>query len=288
MGPHPLRQMKAGDTAGPYRLEKPAGSGAMADVWRAVDSRSGQAVALKLLRLAASTQQAQELERRFLEEARTARMLQHPDIVSVLDMGRTSAGQPWMALEWLTGQPLTAHGVAAHRLPDEVVAGLGQRLAGALAHAHQRGVFHRDIKPDNLMFDAASGQLKITDFGVARAEDSSATQTGMVLGTPAYMAPEQLAGAPASAAGDLYSLGVVLFELLSSRRPVEAGSLGEWLRRISQEPATPLLSLRPDLPRALAQVVDQLLERDPAHRPASAEQVASDLERCRPSLQRGA
>lgn len=277
--------MKAGDAAGPFRLVQAVGAGAMAEVWQAVDSRSGQPVALKLMRMATSAHQAQELERRFLEEARTARLLQHPDIVCVLEAGRTPQGRPWMALEWLTGQPLSAYCMASHRLPGEVVAGLGQRLASALAHAHQRGVIHRDIKPDNLMFDAASGQLKITDFGVARAEDSSSTQTGMVLGTPAYMAPEQLAGAPASAAGDLYSLGVVLFELLSSRRPVEAGSLGEWLRRISQEPATPLLALRPDLPAALAQVVDQLLEREPARRPGGAEQVAQALERCRPLLQ---
>lgn len=276
--------MKAGDAAGPFRLVQLVGSGAMADVWQALDCRSGQQVALKLMRRAANHLQAQELEHRFQEEARTAGLLRHPNIVCVLEAGRTPEGRPWMALEWLTGKPLTVHCVAAQRLPDTVVAGLGQCLASALAHAHQRGVIHRDIKPDNLMFDAASGQLKITDFGVARAEDSSATQTGMVLGTPAYMAPEQLAGASASAAGDLYSLGVVLFELLSCRRPVEASSLGEWLRRISQEPATPLRNLRPDLHPALAQVVDQLLERDPGQRLAPAGQVAQALERCSPLL----
>lgn len=276
--------MKAGDAAGPFRLVEPVGAGAMAEVWLAVDGRSGQAVAIKLMRQAADRHHAQELEQRFLAEARTARLLQHPDIVSVLDVGRTAAGQPWMALEWLTGQPLTLYCVAARRLSDRVVLGLGQRVASALGHAHQRGVIHRDIKPDNLMFDTATGQLKITDFGVARAEDTGATQTGMVLGTPAYMAPEQLAGATASAAGDLYSLGVVLFELLTSRRPVEASSLGEWLRRISQEPATPLPSLRPDLPAEVAQVVDQLLERDPARRPALAEDVALALERSQQAL----
>jgi serine/threonine-protein kinase len=247
----------------------------MAEVWQAQDGRSGQPVAIKLMRLTADPHQAQELERRFLLEASTARLLQHPDIVSVLDTGRTAAGQPWLALEWLTGQPLTQHCVAAHRLPTGTVVGLGQRLASALGHAHQRGVIHRDT---------ATGQLKITDFGVARAEDSGATQTGMVLGTPAYMAPEQLAGAPASPAGDLYALGVVLFELLTSRRPVEAGSLGEWLRRISQEPATSLLNLRPDLPAVLGEVVDQMLERDPTRRPPLAEDVALALERCQQAL----
>jgi serine/threonine-protein kinase len=276
--------MKAGDAAGPFRLVEPVGAGAMAEVWLAVDGRSGQEVAIKLMRQAADPHHARELEQRFLAEPRTARLLQHPDIVSVLDVGRTAAGQPWMALEWLTGQPLTLYCVAARRLSDRVVLGLGQRVASALGHAHQRGVIHRDIKPDNLMFDTATGQLKITDFGVARAEDTGATQTGMVLGTPAYMAPEQLAGATASAAGDLYSLGVVLFELLTSRRPVEASSLGEWLRRISQEPATPLLSLRPDLSSDIAQVVDQLLERDPARRPALAEDVALALERSQQAL----
>lgn len=280
--------MKAGDTAGPFQLVRPVGAGAMAEVWQAQDARTGQTVAIKLMRRTADPHQATELERRFLQEASTARLLQHPDIVSVLDTGRTAAGQPWMALEWLTGQPLTQHCVAAHRLPADVVVALGQRLASALGHAHQRGVIHRDIKPDNLIFDAATGQLKIADFGVARAEDSGATQTGMVLGTPAYMAPEQLAGAPASPAGDLYSLGVVLFELLTSRRPVEAGSLGEWLRRISQEPATPLLSFRPDLPALLGDVVDQLLERDPALRPSRGEQVAQALLRCQQALQSGA
>jgi serine/threonine-protein kinase len=256
----------------------------MAEVWQAQDGRSGQTVAIKLMRRTEDPYQAQELERRFLQEASTARLLQHPDIVSVLDTGRTAAGQPWMALEWLTGEPLTQHCVAAHRLPADVVVGLGQRLASALGHAHLRGVIHRDIKPDNLMFDAAAAQLKIADFGVARAEDSGATQTGMVLGTPAYMAPEQLACAPASPAGDLYSLGAVLFELLTSRRPVEASSLGEWLRRISQEPATPLRSLRPDLPAVLGEVVDQMLEREPARRPPLAEDVALALERCQQAL----
>lgn len=280
--------MKAGDAAGPFQLVRPVGAGAMAEVWQAQDGRTGQTVAIKLMRRTADPHQATELERRFLQEASTARLLQHPDIVSVLDTGRTAAGQPWMALEWLTGQPLTQHCVAAHRLPADVVVRLGQRLASALGHAHQRGVIHRDIKPDNLMFDAATAQLKIADFGVARAEDSGATQTGMVLGTPAYMAPEQLAGAPASPAGDLYSLGVVLFELLTSRRPVEAGSLGEWLRRVSQEPATPLLNLRPDLPAVLGEVVGQLLERDPALRPSRGDHVAQALLRCQQALQSGA
>jgi serine/threonine-protein kinase len=277
--------MHPGDALGPYRLVQAVGAGAMATVWQALDTRNSQTVAVKVLRLADHPHQSQEMARRFVSEARTARLLSHPDIVCVLDEGQTPAGQAWMALEWVSGRPLADHTVAAQRLPDAHIVSLGSRLALALDHAHQRGVVHRDIKPDNLMFDTATGQVKITDFGVARSEDASATQTGMVLGTPAYMAPEQLAGAAASPAGDLYALGVVLFELLTSRRPVEASSLGEWLRRISQEPATALRTLRPELPEALGQVVDQLLERDPTRRPPTAMLAAQALQGCQQALQ---
>ena len=202
--------MKPGDRLGPYRLVQTVGAGAMATVWKALDTRSSQTVAVKVLRPEDHPHQSQELARRFVSEASTARTLNHPDIVCVLDEGRTPAGQAWMALEWVSGRPLTDHTVAARRLPDALIVSLGSRLSLALDHAHQRGVVHRDIKPDNLMFDAATGQVKITDFGVARSADTNATQTGVVLGTPAYMAPEQLAGAAASPAGDLYALGVVL------------------------------------------------------------------------------
>ena len=252
----------------------------MADVWQAQDPSTGQVVALKMLRPAGSPLEAAEQERRFLAEAQTARLLHHPDIVKVLDQGRTSDGQAWMALEWLSGHPLARHTAAEHRLPDSTVIGMAARIARALDHAHQRGVVHRDIKPENILVDLAAGQVKIADFGVSRVEDASATQTGTILGTPAYMAPEQLAGAPASPLGDLYSLGVVIFELFTGRRPIEASSLGQWLRRISQEPATPLCELRPDLPPALGQIVDRLLERNRAERPQRGEDVANALERC--------
>lgn len=265
---------------GPYRLIRLCGAGAMADVWQAQDPNSAQAVALKLLRPAASALDAAEQERRFLAEAQTARLLDHPDIVKVLGQGRTGEGQAWMALEWLSGHPLARHTSAEHRLADSIVLSIAARVARALDHAHQHGVVHRDIKPDNLLVDLATGQVKIADFGVSRVEDTSATQTGTILGTPAYMAPEQLAGAPASPLGDLYSLGVVIFELLTGRRPIEASSLGQWLRRISQEPATPLGELRQDLPPAVGQIVDRLLDRDPARRPQRGQEVAEALARC--------
>lgn len=272
--------LQAGALVGRYRLIRLCGAGAMADVWQAQDPSTGQTVALKMLRPPTSLLDATELERRFLAEAQTARLLQHADIVKVLEQGRTGDGQAWMALEWLTGHPLARHTAAGHRLDDGTVLRIAGRVARALDHAHLHGVVHRDIKPDNILVDLAANQVKIADFGVSRVEDASATQTGTILGTPAYMAPEQLAGAPASPLGDLYSLGVVIFELLTGRRPIEASSLGQWLRRISQEPATPLCDLRKDLPQAVGQIVDRLLERDPAQRPQRGEDVATALARC--------
>lgn len=272
--------MQAGSLVGPYRLVRMAGSGAMADVWQAEDSRSGQAAAVKILRPAATAREEAEQERRFLAEAHTVRMLQHPDIVEVLGDGIDDDGRAWIALEWLDAQPLTRHINPSLRLSDGAAVAIGERVARALGHAHRKAVVHRDIKPDNILVDPSASVVKVADFGVARVEDASATQTGVVLGTPAYMAPEQLAGAPANPHADLYSLGVVLFELLSLHRPIEAPNLGQWLRRISQEPATPLCELRPDLPPALGQIVDRLLERNPAKRPQRGEDVANALERC--------
>ena len=173
--------------------------------------------------------------------------------------------------------PLTRHINPSLRLSDGAAVAIGERVARALGHAHRKAVVHRDIKPDNILVDPSASVVKVADFGVARVEDASATQTGVVLGTPAYMAPEQLAGAPANPHADLYSLGIVLFELLSLHRPIEAPNLGQWLRRISQEPATPLQAYRPDLKGPMCELVDQLLQREPAQRPASCDEVADRL-----------
>ena len=270
---------------GPYRLVREIGRGAIGVVHLAVDSRSGQPVALKSIDLGDDLDAAdrRQLRERFLGEAQAARRLSHPDIVAVLDAGEQQ-GRAWLAMELLAGCELGRYTRRPRLLPEALVLQLAERLAGALAHAHGRGVVHRDIKPGNVMLDLASGQLKLTDFGLARLADHSRTRTGVVLGSPWYMAPEQLAGAEADARSDLYSLGVLLFQLLSGRLPHEHSSLGELLRAVAREPAPGLRSLRPELPEPLEALVARLLQPQPARRPADAAALACELAALRPAL----
>jgi eukaryotic-like serine/threonine-protein kinase len=165
-----------------------------------------------------------------------------------------------------------------------VVLDLGARIASALHHAHGAGVVHRDVKPANVMVDWARGTLKLADFGLARLADAERTRTGLVLGSPAYMAPEQLAGETATPASDLYALGVVLFQLLAGRLPHDDTSLGELLRQVAGVPAPDLRTVRPDLPAPLALLVGALLAKRPAERPADAEAAAARLQAIREHL----
>jgi len=287
--------MHRGEPANPpliggYRLAGLIGSGAIGEVHLAVDSASGQQVALKVLRLAGADAQAQdEAQRRFIAEADAARRLVHPDIVRVLAAG-VEAGSAWLAMELLAGCDLERYTRPARLLPEAVVLRVAERLARALAYAHAGGVIHRDLKPANVMVDWASDRVTLTDFGLARLADAERTRTGLVLGTPAYMAPEQLAGAPASTSGDLYALGVTLFQLLAGRLPHDSASLGELLRQVATEPAPDLRRLRPDLPPALAglpALVASLLAKRPTERPPGASALAESLKTLREALEAG-
>lgn len=252
-----------------YRLGARLGEGGSSEVFEADDLRTGQQVAIKLIQLPADLADAQRQEwvRRLHREAELARKLDHPDIVAVLEAG-LQGRQAWLAMERIRGVDLSRYTQRHLLLPENLVLRIGARVAAALAHAHARGVVHRDLKPANVLVNLASGQVKLADFGVARDHDASVTRTGMTLGTPAYMAPEQLAGAPASAATDAYALGVMLFELLSGRRPHQAATLGELLQATANQPPASLARLRPDLPAPAVAAVEQLLARQPADRPA--------------------
>jgi eukaryotic-like serine/threonine-protein kinase len=271
---------------GPYRLDRCLGRGSTASVHLAQDTRDGSWLAVKLLPADTGPDDTlqHELRARLQQEAAIAQQLRHPDIVGLLAAGQT-AGRPWLAMELAPGCALQRYTHRARLLPEPVVLGIGSRLAQALAHAHGQGVVHRDIKPANVLVDLPSRSLKVTDFGTARVLDGLRTRTEVLLGSPSYMAPELLAGEPADEGSDLYALGVVLFELLTGRRPHEADTMGELLRRVSRDPAPELQRLRPDLPPPAARLLQALLAPQRAARPAGAAELSQSLHALGPPWQ---
>lgn len=270
----------AGSIIGPYRIVRLLGRGAVATVHLAIDDSNGNAVALKTIALGAEFRGGAltEARARFLGEAEVAMRLVHPDIVRVHAAGEQH-GIAWMAMQLLTGCTLHRYTHASRLLPETLVLGFVERLARAVAHAHSKGVVHRDIKPGNVMLDLPRTRLKLTDFGIAGLADMSRTRTGIVLGTPFYMAPEQLAGAQADARSDLYSLGVLAFQLLSGRLPHEASSLGDLLRQVARDPAPDLVRLRPTVSPQVAAIVAQALQKQPSARHADALHLADEFGR---------
>ncbi len=255
--------------AGRFRLGARIGQGAAGEVYDGIDLRTGSPTAIKLIPLPPNLPGPgrQEWVTRLQREAALGRRLSHPDIVTVHDGGLTGS-HAWMAMERVHGADLSRYTQPNRLLPEAVVLHIGARVAGALAHAHGHGVVHRDLKPANVLVNLGTNQVKLADFGVARLDNTSLTDTGVTLGTPSYMAPELLSGAPATAASDAYALGVMLFELLAGCRPHRADTLGELLKATTQHAPTPLATLRPDLPAPVHSAVEHLLARDPAQRPA--------------------
>lgn len=277
-----MTKLEPGTFIGPFELRRRAAHGASAEVWEAVHRADQRRVALKLLDIEA-LDDAEPWRQRFEQEAHTARRLQHPDIVAFVDAGRDGLWH-WLAYEWLHGHDLSAWMTPATRPSARQALRIAERLARALAHAHLLGIIHRDVKPANVHIHPAADQIKLIDFGVARSDDGSRTRTGLLLGTPAYMAPEVLLGGDASPASDLYALAVLLFELLCGRRPYEAPSLGQLLRMMATTAAADLRSHRPDLTEACAQTLAVALQRDPAARHPDGQALADALARAAQSL----
>lgn len=277
-GPAPDASFSPGLIDNRYRLGAVIGEGGGSRVHEAVDLRTGGTVALKLIRLPPDLPDAmrQEWIQRLQREANLSRKLNHPDIVAVHDAG-LQGQQAWLAMERVRGVDLGRYTLPQRRLPESLVLRIGARVAGALAHAHAHGVVHRDLKPGNVIVNLAAGQVKLADFGVARDAQAAHTRTGLSLGTPAYMAPEQLAGEAASAASDTYALGVMLFELLAGRRPHQADTLGALLRATASQPPASLGELRPDLPKPAVAAVESLLARRPEDRPTDLDAWASQV-----------
>ncbi|MEV5712087.1 serine/threonine-protein kinase, partial [Actinoallomurus sp. NPDC052274] len=265
--------------AGRYELLSPLGRGGMGEVWEGEDRQLRRPVAVKLLTddaLAGHTH-PDELARRFAREASVTAGLRTPGVPAVYDAG-TYDGGLFLVLELIRGRTLGDLMAEEGPLPVPWAAGIAAQVAAVLAAAHQGGLVHRDVKPQNVML-TGDGAVKVLDFGVAGLVDHSAlsriTRTGQPVGTPAYMAPEQLHGRPATARTDLYALGCVLYEMLAGDRMFDAASPAE-LMHLQLEQAPPPLR-RDDLPAELDTLVRQLLEKDPERRPADARETYDRL-----------
>jgi serine/threonine-protein kinase len=273
----------AGGRPGPRRLGRyevigELGRGAMGVVLRARDPVINREVALKTIPLAVEFEgrELEEARVKFFREAETAGRLSHPHIVTIFDAGEHD-GTAYIAMELLRGRHLVDYSVAARLLPPAIAIEVTARLADALHYAHRQGVVHRDVKPANVMFDPPSGELKITDFGIARLTDSGRTRTGIVLGTPSFMSPEQLQGREVTGRSDLFSLAVTLYQLLTGVLPFRADSMPALMFRIAHDAAPPIATIRPGLPAGLQQFFDRALAKDPAGRHESGAEFATAL-----------
>ncbi len=283
------RAVHVGDTLGRYELLEEVGEGGMATVYRARDKELRREVAAKVLfpHLA----RRDEIVRRFHREARAAAALEHPNILRVYDVGGGEEPEmerggftpprgidpPYIVMELVRGHSLLGEIERRGPLLAEVVACLGALLADALAVAHKAGIIHRDIKPANVMIDS-KGRVLLADFGVARleTEDSLVTKTGALLGTPAYMSPEQASGDTATAKSDVYSLGATLYQLATGQLPY-GGSPAKVMAQIATGPPQPAVRKRAVVGTELSRVIERMMASEPSARPHSAAEVASEL-----------
>jgi eukaryotic-like serine/threonine-protein kinase len=269
---------------GRYEIEDLVGEGAMAKVYRARDPEIDRVVAIKLLRDELCVDE--EYVSRFIREAQAAGSIQHPNIVTIYDVGRL-VNTPYITMEFLDEKTLAEVFASGEKLPVSRVLSIGVQLASALDHAHKKGIVHRDVKPSNVLLLADGETVKITDFGIARRdgmEEVHTTQVGMVVGTPRYMSPEQAAGGQMDGRSDLFSLGVLLYELLTGKQAFESDNVATLMLQILQREPTPIRNIAPDVPPGVQKIVAKLLQKRPERRFQTGAQLAEALERERAAI----
>lgn len=266
---------------GRYEIERELGRGAMGTVYLGRDPRISRTVAIKTMALTEEFESTQldEVRRRFFQEAETAGRLNHPNIVTVYDVGEEH-DLAYIAMDYISGDSLDQHVRPEALLPIEQVFSIGVQVAEVLDYAHEQKVVHRDVKPGNIIFDLNKGQLKVTDFGIACLTDNSKTRTGTVLGSPFYMSPEQIAGKKVDGRSDLFSLGVTLYQLFTGRLPFEGDSLTSLMYQITNEKPKGIRKLRSELPTCLTRLINKALEKQPDKRFANGQAMAEALRRC--------
>lgn len=262
---------------GRYQIMEKLGKGTMSVVFKGLDPKINRPVAIKIIRFSDEFDEdmIKEIRERFVREVEIAGRLSHPGIVTVYDVGEDQ-DLTYMAMEYLEGENLTPYCSKENKLPLTKVLDLVAKVSDALDYAHQNGVIHRDIKPANIML-LKNGGIKITDFGIAKGISSIRTKTGVILGTPNYMSPEQIMGHKIDARTDIFSLGVLFFQLLTGQLPFHGGNLSELLYHITQAPHPSVRQIESRIPKACDQIIDKALAKSPKDRFKSAGQMSRYL-----------
>jgi serine/threonine-protein kinase len=271
---------------GRYEVEKELGKGAMGVVYLGKDPKIGRVVAIKTMNLSQEfdADELEDVKARFFREAETAGRLNHPNIVTMYDAGEEQ-DLAFIAMEFLKGKDLVSFTKRDNLLPLPKVLSIIARVADALSYAHSLHVVHRDIKPANIMYDLEGDAVKVTDFGIARITDSSKTKTGMVLGTPSYMSPEQLAGTKIEGQSDLFSLGVSLYQMVCGKLPFEGDSMAQLMFRIANEPHADIRKISPEVPDCVVVVINKALAKKVEERYQTGQEMAEAIRQCATTLQ---
>jgi eukaryotic-like serine/threonine-protein kinase len=266
---------------GRYQIEKELGKGAMGVVYLGKDPKIGRIVAIKTMALAQEFEpdELEDVKERFFREAETAGRLNHPNIVTMYDAGEEH-DLAFIAMEFLKGKDLAPYVKPDTLLELPKVIDIVIKVAEALDYAHTQNVVHRDIKPANIMYEMETGSVKVTDFGIARITDSSKTKTGMVLGTPSYMSPEQLSGKKVDGQSDLFSLGVMTYQMTTGQLPFTGDSMATLMFKIANELHASAGTINPAMSQCLSDIIDRMLEKDIERRYARGSEIAKDLRAC--------